>query len=183
MKCKKQPEFLIGKPTPINDVWEVRLPRSLFESIQHIARRRKVSYSTITRYCVFRLASHENLRLRRLFQRAQAAIRQSQLEASAIHRHMVCLYGEDVKWLKIAAMALGVSVSELIRIALWLYLPLVAMDTHSKKHVSARELFWRGIKHWLCIHLKPLNLFRAPAIRQYTFASFLPQHWWRPVLS
>lgn len=105
-------------------------------------------------------------------------MRQVLRNEQTIHRHVVCLYGDDARFLALAAMTLRMSVSELIRIALWLYLPRLALGIHNRKYVSDAALFWRGIKQWLAISLTGNNLMRTPAIRRCTFASFLPAHWW-----
>lgn len=180
MKCKSQPQFLAGRASQVTDVWEVKLPKSMADRLRRSSTCRKSSYSSITRYCAFRLAEKEKLRWSGLIVRARGEIRKMQAPADKRHRHMVCFYGEDIKLIKLAAMALNISVSEFIRIALWLYLPRLVMDSHNRKYVSDAELFWLGIKRWLCIPLGALNNARQPTLRRYLFSSFPPAHWWPP---
>ena len=178
MICKKQPAFLMGKPTPISDVWEVQLQPDLWRRLKMAAAERKTTYSNVTRYCVFRLAEKQNLRWNPLLQKALESTRL--ISRTEIHRHMLCLYGEDVKLLRFAAWTLGISVSAFVRLCLWLYLPRIAMETHSKRRVTAAELFLLGTKRWLCIPMQALNHFGIPHLRQQLFSSFLPWQWWPP---
>ncbi|MDH4199833.1 MAG: hypothetical protein OEV66_05555, partial [Spirochaetia bacterium] len=43
--------------------------------------------------------------------------------AQQYHRHIMCLYGDDEKLIRLAAMRLGITVSHLIRMALYWFLP------------------------------------------------------------
>lgn len=178
MTCRKQPAFLVEKPTKINDVWEVGLQPELWRRLCVTAALRRTTYSSITRYCVFRLAEKQNLRWHPLF---SDALKSSKVhKGQELHRHMVCLYGEDVRSLRLAAMTLGITVSAFVRMALWLYLPRVAMEIRSRRTVSAAELFFLGTKRWLSIPMQALNRFGIPHLRQQLFSSFLPWQWWPP---
>ncbi len=179
MICRKQPSFLIGKPTQISDVWEVQLQPQLWRRLRMAAAQRQTTYSNVTRYCAFRLAEKQNLSWNRLLQQAYDATKRSAGE-SRLHRHMLCLYGEDVKLIRIAALTLGISVTAFIRISLWLFLPRVAMENHSNRLISADELFRLGTKRWLKIPFQALNRFGIPHLRQQLFSNFLPWHWWAP---
>lgn len=148
----------------------------LWQRLRLAAKQRRTTYSNITRYCIFRLAEKQNLRWNPLFLNAMKSIRMAGKQE--MHRHMVCLYGEDVRLLRIAAMTLGITVSAFVRMALWLYLPRVAMEIRSKRSVSEAELFILGTKRWLSIPMQALNQFGIPHLRQQLFSSFLPWHWW-----
>lgn len=178
MKCLRQPAFLDKRPAKISNLWELKLTPRLWQVVALQAKMRKCSYSTITRYCVFRLVEQQNLRLNTLLNRALDQVRQDNNHGQEKHRHMVCLYGDDEKLIRIAAMRLGITVSALMRLALWLYLPRIAMEKHSRKSVSEDSLFWRGIKRWAQIHCRALNTFAIPTLRTFTFTSFSPQSWW-----
>lgn len=178
MKCQRQPAFLSNRPTPITDVWEVQLSPRLWNHLAILARTRACTYSTISRFCIFRLAEPEQLRDFRLFQRVIPEIRQDTALNKKVHRHMLCLYGEDVKLLRLAAMRLNLTVSAFIRLALWLYLPRLAMEKHSSRFVSEEKLFLFGTKRWMLVPYAALNLERNPALRRFAFASFPPWFWW-----
>lgn len=178
MKCLKQPAFLANKPAKINNLWEVHLSCKLWQSLAGLAKLRKCSYSTITRYCVFRLVEQQNLRVSPLYTSVLNQIREEMCETPTKHRHMVCLYGDDEVLIRIAAMRLGITVSALIRLALWLYLPRIAMEKHSDKSVSDDTLFWRGIKRWAQVRCNAINTLGIPTLRTFTFSNFAPHTWW-----
>lgn len=182
MKCTKQPAFLEGKPTPITDVWEVRLSPLVWGKICITAKKHRLTFSSVTRFCVFELAERGSLRKHRKF---SELLKQEMLERVSTklrnareHRHMVCFYGEDIALVRMAALRLGVTVSAFIRLALCLYLRYFAMDFHSTRRVTAEMIFWKGIKRWIKIPLTAINEFSLPAVRSFLFLSFPPEDRW-----
>ncbi len=177
MKCTRQPKFLKRKSATISEVWEVRMPPRLWRSVCSAAHRRHTSFSLISRFCVFALAERSHLRWRRglseLFQ-----IDKREYAEGNHHRHMVCLYGEDARLLRLAALQLGISVSGLIRLALRFYLRYFAMEIHSRRYVSDACLFWKGIKRWISIPLIAINGLSVPDQRRFLFQSFPPELRW-----
>lgn len=180
MRCSRQPRFLETKPTQISDVWEVQLSVRFWSAVSMVGRKRRMSYSSVTRYCIFRLIEKQNLRWHPILITARRQVREDLTSCHDKHRHMVCFYGEDIKFVRYAAMNLGVSVSTLIRIALWLYLPRLAMEIQSRRHVSAFEIFRLGIKRWQHVHHAAINNFGIPLFRRLAFSSFFPWQWWPP---
>lgn len=178
MKCQRQPAFLRNKPTPITDVWEIHLSPTLWLRVTELARHRGCTYSTITRFCVFRLAEPERLRDVPLFARLKGQISRDAKHAPVRHRHMLCLYGEDVKLIRLAALELNLTVSAFIRLALWLFLPRLDLHTPDRRFISRIQLFHLGTKRWLSIACAGLNHERNPAIRRFAFSSFPPWLWW-----
>ncbi|AFM14764.1 hypothetical protein Turpa_4131 [Turneriella parva DSM 21527] len=178
MKCQRQPDFLKNKPTPINDIWEVHLSPRIWRRLVHLATARGCTYSTISRFCVFRLAEPERLRNTALFRRLMPQIRGDMAVSKSRHRHMICLYGEDVVLLRLAAMRLNMTVSAFIRLALWLYLPRLAMENRSKRFIGPLILFQLGTKRWMSVPYAALNHEHNPALRRFAFASFPPWFWW-----
>ncbi|MBV6492588.1 MAG: hypothetical protein LDLANPLL_00583 [Turneriella sp.] len=176
MKCKKQPLFLENKPIKIADVWEIRLSSTEWKKLCQMAKKRHSTISSITRYCVFQLAQYENLRWTSTLDAARNKVKKENMEEC--HRHMLCLYGDDVVLLQLAALRLKISVSLLVRVALFLYLPRLAVEIHSKRYITPTQFFYKGIKFWQNIFFRGLNHFRVPAIRQQLFQSFFPWQWW-----
>lgn len=177
MKSVRQPKFLAGKSAKIAEVWEVRMPLSLWQLVSGTARCRGTSFSLISRFCAFGLAERNRVRwlaglrtLRELDKREYAK--------GNHHRHMVCLYGEDARLLRLAAVQLGISVAALVRIALRLYLRHLAVDFHSRRYVTDACLFWKGIKRWIAIPLQAKNDWTLPVHRSFTFQSFPPECRW-----
>ena len=62
MHCQTEHPYLRNKQVQINDVWEVIISIKVWMQIRKIAKERNCSYTTITRYCAFRLAEKEKLR-------------------------------------------------------------------------------------------------------------------------
>jgi hypothetical protein len=48
----------------------------------------------------------------------------------------MCLYGDDEKLIRVAAMDLGITMSAFVRLALELYLDMLAMEKQSKPYVT-----------------------------------------------
>ena len=178
MRCQAQPNFLKHRPIQITDIWEVHLPLSTWRSIRQLAKKRNRSFSTVTRYCIFRLAEKASLRWFGKLQKAQKEIRENLACSEILHRHMVCLYGEDVMLLRIAALKLRITVSAFIRLSLQLFLPRLATDFHNCQKVSDKELFWCGIKRWQTVPISALNIQKVPHIRIFAFGGFFPWQWW-----
>lgn len=177
MKCVRQPVYLRDKPTPITELWEVHLQERTWEAVRSCAKQRKCSYSNISRYCLFRLIEHQNLKWNRLMSDTKDGLMGQITRGASVHRHVMCFYGEDLRAVRYAAMVLGITVSMLIRIAIQLYLPRLAMENRSRK-VSNEELFKLGVKRWQYVQCAALNHFRIPLFRQLTFSSFFPWQWW-----
>ncbi len=177
MKCMRQPRFLENKSTPIAELWEVRLPQRLWFRVRTIAVKQGQTFSTVTRLCAFHLAemNHKNWPRRLDELRKQDKAEYSEGDH---HRHMVCLYGEDARLLRLAALQMGISVAAFIRLALRLNLARVAMEFHSKGSRLKELIFWKGIKRWVAIPLAAHNHLSIPTLRQFTFQSFPPEQRW-----
>lgn len=178
MQCRRQPRFLEGRPTPITDVWEVRIPQKLWCTIVRIARSRRKTFSTITRLCVFALAERSALRWRSKLRELNQLDKEELKAASCVHRHMLCLYGEDAKLIRLASLELKITVSAFIRLALRFYLRYFAMEKHSRRYPTDAILFWKAIKRWIAITLYATNEFSLPDTRRYIYQSFPPDYRW-----
>ncbi len=178
MQCRSQPTFLSNKPDKIADVWEVRLPLQIWQQIQGLARRHQVTFSRITRFCLFQLVERSSLRHRAIFRNLAARDKADYGQAEKHHRHLVCLYGEDVKMIRLAAMELKVTVSRLIRMALRLYLRHLVMEKQNCSRVSDEALFWLAIKRANRLLLIPQNFHGTLSSRHYYLQLFPPQMRW-----
>jgi hypothetical protein len=77
--------------------------------------------------------------------------------AQDMHRHMICLYGEDEKLIRLAAIELGLTLSAFIRLALELYLDALAMEKRSQRPVTDNDLTWEGIRFTETIQIFATN--------------------------
>jgi hypothetical protein len=149
MKCLRQPKFLQDKPVQIANVIEVHLDAEQWRILVKLARHRRRTFSTLTRFCVLRLANRRELFWTKRLERAQkqARLRISIARAEGkIHRHPMCLYGDDEKLIRVAAMDLGITMSAFVRLALELYLDMLAMEKQSKPYVTDAHLTENAIR-------------------------------------
>ncbi|MDH5719125.1 MAG: hypothetical protein OEZ13_00750 [Spirochaetia bacterium] len=141
MQCKKQPAWAKEE---IKNVWNVHLDVHIWENITLAAQMHSKSYSWIVRYCVFQLAIMKNIRWSNKLKIIHEKIKRD--APVKTHRHQLCLYGADELLLRYTAIKLKISVSQLIRISLVMFL-----DRLLKRKVSKNNLFWHGIKLFLGI--------------------------------
>jgi hypothetical protein len=178
MICRKQPAFLTGKPVKITNLLEIRLAIGQWHRIAELARHRRRTYSTITRYCVLRLARKCSLRWTARMRQAKDQV-QAELKASREqHRHMLCLYGEDEKLIRIAALDLGITLTAFVRLALALYLSALAVEKHSHRHVTETMLTWEGIRLLEQIQIFATNAAIWPLLREINCHRFAFESYW-----
>jgi len=143
MKCNKQPHGLrrasLRVKEEIKNIWDVHLDVHIWENVKYAAEIHSRSFSWIVRYCVFQLVLKKNIRWTSKMSILHENIKKNMPKKT--HRHQLCLYGNDEILLRNTAMQLRISVSQLIRIALCMFL-----DRVLKKKVSKENLFWYGIK-------------------------------------
>ncbi len=89
-------------------------------------------------------------------------------------RFYVCFYGEDILWVKMQALALGVTVSMLVRVALLRYFSTLG----SERAVPWWRLFWYGIKLNKKILLKRQRTHRAIVQEFLNSSPFSPEDYW-----
>ena len=168
MKCRKQP---LWAKTEIKNVWEVRMDLSTWKNIQSTAKIHSKSYSWIVRYCVFQLAHRKNLRWKARMENLHNKIKKN--TAKNIHRHQLCLYGDDEILLRNSAILLGITVSQLIRISIAMFL-----DRVLKSKVSKKNFFYRGIK--VFSEIKSFRSIKNNLITMYfhSLKPFKPEDYW-----
>jgi len=178
MKCLKQPRFLAGKPLQMTNILEIRLAPKQWNRIKIAAWKRNRTYSTITRYCVLKLARKCTLRWSTRLLEATEGVQNGLALAQNMHRHMMCLYGQDEKMIRLAALELGLTLTALVRLAIKLYLPTLAMEKHSKNCVTAHDLTWEGIRFTEEVQIFAANAGGWPFLRNLTCIPFDPESYW-----
>ena len=146
MKFNRQPPYLAASPIQISHALELRLAPAQWNRIKVVAWLRQRTYSTITRYCVLKLARRCSLRRNKRMDLAEASVSRGMKIAQDYHRHVMCLYGDDEKLIRIAAMDLGMTMTAFARLAIEMYLGSLAMENHSRTRVSDRDLTCEGIR-------------------------------------
>ncbi len=178
MKCHRQPKFLENKSIQITNVLEVRLAPLHWNRIKLCAWQRRRTYSTITRYCVLKLARKCALRWTPKMQVATESVRRGLNIAQDMHRHMMCLYGEDEKLIRLAAMDLGITITAFVRLAIELYLPLLAMEKRSWRNIIATDLTWEGIRFIESVQIFAVNGGPWPCARDLHCQPFGIDSYW-----
>jgi hypothetical protein len=178
MQCKKQPRFLEDKPVQISHLLEIRLAPRQWNRIKIAASTRRRTYSTITRYCALRLARKCSLRWTVKLRQAATGVRQGVGIVPDIHRHMMCLYGEDEKIIRLAAMELGITITAFVRLAIELYLETLAMEKRSRQFVTDAQLTWDGIRITESVQIFAVNADSRPFYRNLSCAYFTIGSYW-----
>ncbi|MDH5718323.1 MAG: hypothetical protein OEZ22_11905 [Spirochaetia bacterium] len=168
MKCRKQP---LWAKTEIKNVWEVHLDTFIWKKIKLAAKINRKTYSWIVRYCAFQLAKKKNLRWTTNIIKISKRLREQNNIIK--HRHMLCLYGDDEFLLRNSALILRVSVSQLVRISIAMFIERLL-----KEKVSKDNLFWYGIKLYATIKrfrsIKNNNV----AMDFHSHIKFLVEEYW-----
>jgi hypothetical protein len=130
---------------------EIKLDYKTWERVVKIAGKRKVSYSWVVRYVLFRLIKCKSNNIPDI-------IRNTSMEK--IHRHKMCLYGKDELLIRMTAALWGCSMTRLVQIALIRNLWRLECETEGKFHRIS--FYWLGIKMYngVKIHNKtPGNIY------------------------
>ncbi len=178
MQCTRQPRFLAGKPIRINHVLEVRLAPAQWNRIKIIAFQRRRTLSTITRFCVLRLARKCSLRWSEKLRNSTQGVKQGLHLARDMHRHLMCLYGDDEKIIRLAAIELSLTLTAFIRLAIELYLPALAMENHGRRFISDSDLTWEGIRFIEEIQIFAVNGGSRPFYRTLSCMRFETDSYW-----
>jgi hypothetical protein len=178
MQCRKQPRFLADKSVQITHLLEVRLAPMQWNKIKLEAWQRRRTYSTITRYCVLRLARKCSLSWTPKLHRGMEGVKQGLAIAQDIHRHMMCLYGDDEKIIRLAAIELGLTITAFVRLAIELYLRTLAMEKRSIPLISNAYLTWEGIRIIESIQIFAVNAGSRPFYRNLSCEYFPVDSYW-----
>lgn len=177
MKCHRQPQFLLKKGVQIASLLEIRLAPRHWNRIRIAAWQRGTTYSTVTRFCVFRLARKCALQWTPRLRVAKSGVEQGITVAQGLHRHLLCLYGDDEKLIRLAAMDLGVTLTMFVRLAIEMFLDALAMEKRSRRFVTRHRLKWEAIRFLEEIQISADNAGGFPHLRtlnclRYAFESY-----------
>lgn len=171
MKCLRQLPFY---RLPIANIWEVKLEKEVWERVCKVAKERQCTFSWVTRYCVFRLARKKNLIMRPAMENHSCKIKKIYQGQKKLHRHMLCLYGDDEMLIRLAALRLGVTVSHLIRISLYWFLPKI-----ESRQVTWPQIFYHGTKICRFIDTTRTNMLQMPFYETLFYGKWPQEKWWK----
>jgi len=176
MICRKQRKYY---KLEISSTWEVQLDINIWKRVVNAANYHKCSFSWITRYCVFRLARKKNIFFRHAMKIHSNRIKESNKTSKSHHRHIMCLYGDDEKILRLTAMQLGVTVSHLIRLALHWFLPKIENKSTKWEHI-----FYHGTKISKKTFVTRTNILNMPDNDTIYYGKWAKNEWWnRPKIT
>jgi len=152
--------------TPYVDcILEIRLNQDTWAKIVRIAALKRKSYSWIVRYCVFRLINRDMTEdiVKNTFPGAKGGkkwkkfgkmsrIAKNHLGSKSgkhesLHRHKLCLYGDDEFFIRLIAGQFHFSMSHLVRLALeWNLDELERLSNGRPGRFHHLAFYWLGIK-------------------------------------
>ncbi len=91
---------------------------------------------------------------------------------------MMCLYGDDEKLIRLAALDLGITMTAFIRLAIELYLPALAMEKRSRRPITDTDLTWEGIRFTENVQIFAINGGSWPLARDLTCQRFDTDSYW-----
>mgnify|MGYP000895687787 CR=1 FL=1 len=178
MHCRNQPRFLANRDVEITQVLEIRLAPAYWNRIKIIVWHRRRTYSTLTRYCALRLARQCSLRWTPQLRQGLLRVQAAGAVAEEMHRHMMCLYGEDEKIIRLAALSLGLTITAFVRLAIELYLSRLVMEKHSQYVVTDTDLTWEGVRITEYIQIFATNAGSRPFYRHLSCEYFPVDSYW-----
>ena len=109
---------------------------------------------------------------------ATESVREGLSIAQDMHRHMMCLYGEDEKLIRLAAMDLGITMTAFVRLAIELYLPALAMEKRSRRPINDTDLTSEGIRFTESVQIFATNGGPWPVARDLSCHRFDIHSYW-----
>ncbi|MES0489707.1 MAG: hypothetical protein ABUK01_06940 [Leptospirales bacterium] len=149
-KLAIQPDYIL----------EIRLKPEIWERIVGIAEMKKRSYSWVVRYCLFRFIKRKDPRKhigyctflfkKGKFEKVHELAKQYP-GLDDLHRHKLCLYGEDELFIRITAALMCCTMTHLVRMALEWNIDELEKETYIRlsrfrKGFHANAFYWMGIK-------------------------------------
>ncbi len=159
----------------ISCIFEIQLARKYWQRISTLAEKHSISYSWIVRLCLFKLLQRPNDRL----QHMTIMLKEKFIDHGRDHRHMLCLYGEDERYVRFKAATLGMTISKLVRCSLELYLDQVEAELE-----SGVDVVLAGTKLFAAIEQVLIrNLDMEIHIRKNKYVPFSRSQYWakRPI--
>ena len=172
---------------------EIRLNQVTWTKIVKIAGQKEKSYSWIVRYCVFRLIKRQmddgfvhpwltSEKGRKKWKKFGALSRQTRNHIYAengkpgnLHRHKLCLYGNDEMLIRMTAGKFNFSMSHLVRLALEWNLGELERQSHGRPCRFHRLAFyWLGIKLYSDVDLPIIS----PPHKHLRFTHFHDSDYW-----
>lgn len=183
----------------INEIFEVQISQTEWQKICAISQKFEYTFTATTRLCVFQLMRRglnrtEVFEYKRYLKRKylgwlEVGPEQGMLmtlgerqvwqrpssRCEPLHRHMLCLYGNDAMQLRVMAAHYGLSISDFVRIALELFLPSLENDLVSGRVNIVRH----GIKVYEICEIAPVKSYDKDFHNQtIKLSRYKPDSYW-----
>ncbi len=152
-------------------VLEIRLQENQWKRILRIAQARKKSRSWVVRYCLFRLIARPRGAGKIPFESGRCF---GVVARKDMHRHRLCLYGDDELFIRTSAAVAGCTMTRLVRVALEQNLALLERGLISGCVFFALAFFWHGIKLFKDVEF-PI---KTPEKTNLRFTRFQEKDYW-----
>jgi len=172
---------------------EIRLNQDTWAKIVQVATLKDKSYSWVVRYCLFRLIKRQMRvdfvqqtfpgakqikkwkKFGALSRVARSHIYSEQGELGSLHRHKLCLYGQDELMIRMTAGMFNFSMSHLVRLALeWHLDELLRLSNGGVSRFHRLAFYWLGIKLYHDVDLPILS----PPDKHFHLKHFDEAYYW-----
>ena len=144
-------------PVHPDSILEIRLKPVIWAKVVSVARVNRTTYSWVVRYCLFRLIKRKDPRRNvgdMIYRCNSPKFKLMDMRAGEhlnfdnLHRHKLCLYGEDEFFIRMSAALMHCTMTHLVRLALEWYL-----DELERQSLNRSSRFYKFAFYWLGIKL------------------------------
>jgi len=126
----------------VTEQLEIRIRIEHWQNIVQMAKKHRITFTWVTRLCLFRLLDKwKNLDKEILLANLEEkeAMQKSKEKCERLHRHILCLYGDEIR-VRFLAAKLGLTITQLVRIAIILFIASLVDP------IERAELVKQGVK-------------------------------------
>ncbi len=140
----KAPYAILG----ICDIFEIRFKLEVWLRIKGLAQKHDLTYTWIVWLALFRLIKMQPKPITHNGLILALKNKYRKVPAGQLHRHLLCLYGDDAARPRLAAHQWGMTISRFVRLALELNLEDIAKELEEGHDVTKRGIkMFNGIGH------------------------------------
>jgi len=106
----------------VTNIFDVSLAGIQWSKVKELRNLHEVSYSWVVRLCLFKFVAMNGEWNDQLKQANYEETKLRQNKNNINHRHKLCLYGDDALQVRVIAYKLGLTVTQLVRLSLQMYI-------------------------------------------------------------